>query len=416
MLADSVCLQTGLLLAVCVEWGCGGWKLCAFSPLRISPPPILLLGHLHLAICGDHSTHTTVAPPPPSHSQKQCFWFIHTLTTTHMSLCVLLGSFFFFCISFIRSSLSDSQIHLLLAWLKEKAAIMSISKNGVKRERCYRGNHSPCTPPSSHRLSPPIHLCAGDARVSSLSTRFVLTSPGHAPLTLPAEDTRGGGGGGRGDEEKQLPLLSHHSITLKRAEQQPKKKEDTQDLLSYLQKKKIIIITPTLPHSPFQGGHFSSLSPPFLFYPDFFLWDPGFVFATSKPLNFSGISGEVRVCSVWCFSRLFSLPIMAHAASQLKKNRGEVDVNAIEDEKEKRRKSRRASSREQKRKVTGEGWPPGWAGWLLVASSVLLSLCRWSVVACTYVCVRGVCACVCSLSSIGEVWRTHMCLFMDMFL
>ncbi|XP_035982770.1 ankyrin-3 isoform X10 [Fundulus heteroclitus] len=41
---------------------------------------------------------------------------------------------------------------------------------------------------------------------------------------------------------------------------------------------------------------------------------------------------------------------MAHAASQLKKNRGEVDVNAIEDEKEKRRKSRRASSREQKRK------------------------------------------------------------------
>ncbi|XP_068424695.1 ankyrin-3-like isoform X5 [Clinocottus analis] len=41
---------------------------------------------------------------------------------------------------------------------------------------------------------------------------------------------------------------------------------------------------------------------------------------------------------------------MAHAASQLKKNRGEVDVNAIEDEKEKRRKSRRAASREQKRK------------------------------------------------------------------
>uniref|UniRef100_A0A3P8URX4 Ankyrin 3 n=1 Tax=Cynoglossus semilaevis TaxID=244447 RepID=A0A3P8URX4_CYNSE len=41
---------------------------------------------------------------------------------------------------------------------------------------------------------------------------------------------------------------------------------------------------------------------------------------------------------------------MAHAASQLKKNRGEVDVNALEDEKEKRRKSRRTSSREQKRK------------------------------------------------------------------
>lgn len=53
---------------------------------------------------------------------------------------------------------------------------------------------------------------------------------------------------------------------------------------------------------------------------------------------------------------------MAHAASQLKKNRGEVDVNAIEDEKEKRRKSRRATSREQKRKVTDEGSPARLAG------------------------------------------------------
>ncbi|KAJ3609932.1 hypothetical protein NHX12_022026 [Muraenolepis orangiensis] len=50
---------------------------------------------------------------------------------------------------------------------------------------------------------------------------------------------------------------------------------------------------------------------------------------------------------------------MAHAASQLKKNRGEVDVNAIEDEKEKRRKSRRAASRELKRKVTDR---VGWTG------------------------------------------------------
>ena len=49
---------------------------------------------------------------------------------------------------------------------------------------------------------------------------------------------------------------------------------------------------------------------------------------------------------------------MAHAASQLKKNRGEVDVNAIEDEKEKRRKSRRAASRELKRKVTDSGPAP----------------------------------------------------------
>lgn len=59
---------------------------------------------------------------------------------------------------------------------------------------------------------------------------------------------------------------------------------------------------------------------------------------------------------------------MAHAASQLKKNRGEVDVNAIEDEKEKRRKSRRAASREQKRKVTDEGLLARWQ----VASSALL--------------------------------------------
>ena len=58
---------------------------------------------------------------------------------------------------------------------------------------------------------------------------------------------------------------------------------------------------------------------------------------------------------------------MAHAASQLKKNRGEVDVNAIEDEKEKRRKSRRAASREQKRKVTDEGL----AGWLVASSAPL---------------------------------------------
>lgn len=59
------------------------------------------------------------------------------------------------------------------------------------------------------------------------------------------------------------------------------------------------------------------------------------------------------VCGASSFFVFFKLPIMAHAASQLKKNRGEVDVNALEDEKEKRRKSRRATSREQKRKVNG---------------------------------------------------------------
>ncbi|KAI3363322.1 hypothetical protein L3Q82_011948 [Scortum barcoo] len=62
-----------------------------------------------------------------------------------------------------------------------------------------------------------------------------------------------------------------------------------------------------------------------------------------------------HACVVCGASSFFTLPIMAHAASQLKKNRGEVDVNALEDEKEKRRKSRRAASREQKRKVSM--WP-----------------------------------------------------------
>lgn len=65
----------------------------------------------------------------------------------------------------------------------------------------------------------------------------------------------------------------------------------------------------------------------------------------------------------------FDKPTMAHAASQLKKNRGEVDVNALEEEKEKRTKSRRAASREQKRKVRspgGEESRGGRAGWELV--------------------------------------------------
>lgn len=75
------------------------------------------------------------------------------------------------------------------------------------------------------------------------------------------------------------------------------------------------------------------------------------------------------VCGASSF--FFILPIMAHAASQLKKNRGEVDVNAIEDEKEKRRKSRRTASREQKRKV--KETRAGLAGWwlhLLCSTSV----------------------------------------------
>lgn len=74
---------------------------------------------------------------------------------------------------------------------------------------------------------------------------------------------------------------------------------------------------------------------------------------------------------------------MAHAASQLKKNRGEVDVNALEDEKEKRRKSRRTSSREQKRKVTAEG---RLAAGGFICPAVLASLEHDSV--CVCVCVR----------------------------
>lgn len=164
-------------------------------------------------------------------------------------------------------------------------------KETIKKKECgYHGNpHPPTHTPSLHfhslsrslsLLSPPsLHLCAGDARVSFLSIRFVLTSPGRAPLTLPTDDTRGGGGG-RGDEEKLLSLFSQLSITLKkrkkeretRPEQQPKERTHRIYIHTYKRKR-----NPTLLHSPFQGGHFSSLSPPFLFYPDFFLWDPGFV-------------------------------------------------------------------------------------------------------------------------------------------
>lgn len=164
-------------------------------------------------------------------------------------------------------------------------------RNHLKKKECgYHGNpHPPTHTPSLHfhslsrslsLLSPPsLHLCAGDARVSFLSIRFVLTSPGRAPLTLPTDDTRGGGGG-RGDEEKLLSLFSQLSITLKkrkteretRPEQQPKERTHRIYIHTYKRKR-----NPTLLHSPFQGGHFSSLSPPFLFYPDFFLWDPGFV-------------------------------------------------------------------------------------------------------------------------------------------
>lgn len=69
---------------------------------------------------------------------------------------------------------------------------------------------------------------------------------------------------------------------------------------------------------------------------------------------------------------------MAHAASQLKKNRGEVDVNALEEEKEKRIKSRRAASREQKRKVNGRGAGGGKSSLLVGGFGWLVGIIRSS--------------------------------------
>lgn len=121
-------------------------------------------------------------------------------------------------------------------------------------------------------LSPPsLHLCAGDARVSFLSIRFVLTSPGRAPLTLPTDDTRGGGGG-RGDEEKLLSLFSQLSITLKKKERKrdqtraTTKRKDTQDIYTYIQKKKKPYSSPF----SFSRRAFFFPFPPFPFLPRFF--------------------------------------------------------------------------------------------------------------------------------------------------
>lgn len=114
-------------------------------------------------------------------------------------------------------------------------------KGQTETERGCCSNHSAHTlPPSLYLHSLPLSLSILPLSLSPPSTfvlvmlvslcfsiRFVLTSPGRAPLTLPADDTRGGGG--RGDEEKPLSLLSRLSITLKekresRPEQKPKER------------------------------------------------------------------------------------------------------------------------------------------------------------------------------------------------
>lgn len=59
---------------------------------------------------------------------------------------------------------------------------------------------------------------------------------------------------------------------------------------------------------------------------------------------------SVSVCVWLLWGRGWCL-IMAHAASQIKKNK-DVDINALEDEKEKKRKSRK-QLRDQKKKVPG---------------------------------------------------------------
>ncbi len=76
----------------------------------------------------------------------------------------------------------------------------------------------------------------------------------------------------------------------------------------------------------------------------------------------------------WCL-------IMAHAASQIKKNK-EVDVNALEDEKERKKKSRK-HSKDQKKKVhvltymllEGEWWGFTTSRLLLLLSSACVCMC-----------------------------------------
>ncbi len=82
---------------------------------------------------------------------------------------------------------------------------------------------------------------------------------------------------------------------------------------------------------------------------------------------------------------------MAHAASQIKKNK-EVDVNALEDEKERKKKSRK-HSKDQKKKVhvltymllEGEWWGL-WEGNISPVTAIEFSVC-------VYVCVKSVLQC-----------------------
>ena len=285
-----VSLYTTILYLHCVSFA-------HIHPVPLPAPACLCVCVSVCVIVADTHSFCCSPQPFPSLFFKRCLCFIHALATT----CTQFISFMLYLSlshththahtrthntrtgeqTFFLKQLQTT--HSSRGQLTEKEKLKKKKKKKWTKQCCCRGNRSPRTLPASTSilsLSLPLpisslHLCAGDARVSFLSIRFVLTSLGRAPLTLPADETRGRGGG-RGDEEKLLPLLSHCSITLKtrererereqtRAEQQPK--ERTYRIIhTYLPKR-----NPTLPHSPFQGGHFSSLSPPFLFYPDFFL-------------------------------------------------------------------------------------------------------------------------------------------------
>lgn len=177
--------------------------LCIQPPSLVSsacfpPIPIPLHGHLHLQLlmCGDGNAHTHHCCSPTSFPHLKAIpfgSFIHLQPLAHTSL--------FFTLDFLDTFFPLWTNTVMGSLAKEKRQSrqkenMSIVKNGVKESVVTVETTPLAAPPSSLHLSPPIHLCAGDARVSFLSTRFVLTSPGHAPLTLPAEDTRGGEGGG----------------------------------------------------------------------------------------------------------------------------------------------------------------------------------------------------------------------------
>lgn len=85
---------------------------------------------------------------------------------------------------------------------------------------------------------------------------------------------------------------------------------------------------------------------------------------------------------------------MAHAASQIKKNK-DVDINALEDEKEKKRKSRK-QLREQKKKVPGmhpHTYVLLQGDWLGLWDISPVTACEFIVCVCVCECVKSVLQC-----------------------